>query len=252
VTVLCYHAVNPGWTSPISMHPDDFAGQCAWIARHRTVLPLGVAVERLGPRGRLGGRLTALTFDDGFASVHQHAWPVLRDHRLPATVFLVAQTLTDRGRPVDWIDTPPPFETRTLSVDQVLEMQDAGIAFESHSWSHADLTQLSHAECLADLRESRELLESVLGRPVRLLAYPRGRHAPHVRDAAAKAGYTHAFALPVGPEPVGRYALPRVGVYRGNGVPALRVKTARLYLPLRTGRAYQAARRLADTATGAR
>ena len=67
-----------------------------------------------------------------------------------ATVFLVARTLSEAGKEVDWIDTPPPYETRTLTIDQVLEMQQDGVTFESHSATHADLTRLSHAECLAD------------------------------------------------------------------------------------------------------
>jgi peptidoglycan/xylan/chitin deacetylase (PgdA/CDA1 family) len=126
------------------------------------------------------------------------------------------------------------------------------VAFESHSSTHADLTRLSYAECLADLRESREHLESVLGRPVRLLAYPRGRHAPHVRDAAREAGYTHAFALPEGPEPAGPYALPRVGIYRDNGVRDLRLKVTPAYLALRTGRPYHTVRRARRALVGGR
>jgi peptidoglycan/xylan/chitin deacetylase (PgdA/CDA1 family) len=252
MTVLCYHAVNPVWTSPISMDPQAFGAQVEWLAAHRPVIPLTEAVRHLDGSGRLPRRAVALTFDDGFASVHGHAWPALARLRLPATVFLVSRTLSEAGQDVDWIDTPPPYETRTLTVDQVLEMQQDGVAFESHSATHADLTRLSHAECLADLRDSREELEAVLGRPVRLLAYPRGRHAPHVRDAAQRAGYTHAFALPEGPEEVGPYSLPRVGLYRGNGVRDLRLKLAPGYLAVRTGRPFRAARRAGRAVAGVR
>ena len=252
MTVLCYHAVNPDWTSPLSMHPDTFAEHCAWITRNREVLPLREAGPRMSAAGRLPRGVVALTFDDGFASLYDHAWPVLARHSLPATVFLVAQTLTEAGQEVDWIATPPPYESETLTVDQVLEMQQDGVTFESHSSRHVDLPRLTYAECLADLRDSRELLESVLNRPVRLLAYPRGRHAPHVRAAAAKAGYSHAFTLPEGPEEVDAYALPRVGLYRSNGVRALRIKAARPYLPVRTGRAFQVVRRARSVVAGPR
>jgi peptidoglycan/xylan/chitin deacetylase (PgdA/CDA1 family) len=252
MTVLCYHAVNPEWTSPLSMHPRTFEEHCAWITRKRETLPLREAVPRMSAAGLLPRGAVALTFDDGFASVYDHAWPVLARRALPATVFLVAQTLTESGQAVDWIDTPPPYESRTLTLDQVLEMQQDGVTFESHSSTHADLSRLTYAECLADLRDSRELLESALGRPIRLLAYPRGRHAPHVHAAAAKAGYSHAFTLPEGPDEVGAYTLPRVGLYRSNGVRALRVKAARAYLPVRTGRAFQAVRRATRVVGGAR
>jgi peptidoglycan/xylan/chitin deacetylase (PgdA/CDA1 family) len=249
MTILCYHAIQSGWPSPMTMPPAAFAEQCAWLARRRTVVPLQQAVTRLDRSGRLPRGMAVLTFDDGFASVYDNALPHLTTHRLPATVFLVAQTLTDAGQRVDWVDDPPEDQDLvTLSADQVHEMQAAGVSFESHSYAHTDLTTMSFEDCVRDLRESRELLESLLGHPVRLLAYPRGRHNEDVRAAARQAGYTHAFTLPESREPVGPYAVPRVGLYQGNGLAELRVKSARSYLPLRTGRAYEMVRRARRTA----
>jgi peptidoglycan/xylan/chitin deacetylase (PgdA/CDA1 family) len=248
MTILCYHDVCSGWTSPLATEPAAFAAHSAWLAAHKTVLPLEQAVERLDRSGRLPPGMTALTFDDGFTGVYDHAFPVLRRTRLPATVFLVAQTLTPAGRPVDWVDTPPAEPLRTLSIDQVREMQEAGVRFQSHSYAHTDLTRLGFDECVRDLSESRQLLESLLGRPVRLLAYPRGRHNEAVREAARQAGYSHAFTLPEGRERVGAYSVPRVGLYHGNTVADLRLKATRGYLRLRTAPVYGLARAAARTA----
>jgi peptidoglycan/xylan/chitin deacetylase (PgdA/CDA1 family) len=234
MTILCYHSLLPGWESPLAVEPDDFAWQAAWLQRRRTVLPVSEALSRLDRSGRLPRGQAALTFDDGFADLYTHALPTLSRYRLPATLFLVAQTLTPAGRAVDWVDTAGSQDLRTLTLDQVLEMQDAGIDFESHSWAHRDLRALSAEECTRDLRESRELLSDLLGRAVTLLAYPRGLHDSMVRRAAEKAGYTHAFALPERAERPDRFAVPRVGIYRGNSPWTVRIKTARPYLPLRT------------------
>jgi peptidoglycan/xylan/chitin deacetylase (PgdA/CDA1 family) len=243
MTILCYHAVEPGWSSPLAVDPAAFEAHCAWLARHRTVVPLDEAVTRLDSAGRLPSGVAALTFDDGFAGLLEHALPVLSRYGLPATVFLVAQTLTAAGQRVDWVDTPPSHALETLTLEQVQAMQAAGVTFASHSWSHTDLTRLGFRDCVRDLRDSRELLESLLGHPVRHLAYPRGRHNATVRAAAREAGYTHAFALPEGPEQVDAYAVPRVGIYHGNGLGRLRMKAARPYLRLRTGHGYRLARR---------
>jgi peptidoglycan/xylan/chitin deacetylase (PgdA/CDA1 family) len=233
VTILCYHSVQPGWTSPLNTEPAAFARQAAWLARYRTVIPLAEAMRRLDGSGRLPRGLAALTFDDGFAALHEHALPVLLRHGLPATVFLVAETLTATGRPVDWVDTPPPYPLTTLTVEQVLEMRDAGVEFQSHSWSHRDLTTLDPESCVADLRRSRELLEDLLHRPVRYLAYPRGCNDVYVRRAAAAAGFERSFTLPERPEPVDAHGVPRVGVYQGNQIATLALKCARSYLPVR-------------------
>ena len=252
MTILCYHEVRPGWASPLATDPGSFAEHCAWLSARKKVLPLDRAVGRLDRSGRLPAGETALTFDDGFRGLYDHAFPVLRRSGLPATVFLVARTLTGDDRPPDWVDTPP-AQTETqrlemLTVDHVHEMQEAGIGFGSHSYAHTDLTELTFEECVRDLRDSRLLLESLLGRPVPLLAYPRGRHDAVVRLAAETAGYSHAFTLPERREATGPYAVPRVGLYHGNTLSDLRVKSARAYLPVRTAPVYQLARAAVRTA----
>ena len=232
MSILCYHSVDPGWTSPLAVPPERFAAHASWLARNKTVVQAEDAARALSPWGTLPPGVAAITFDDGYDDLHRHALPVLARHHLTATVFLVAATLSD-GMEVDWVDDPPPHPLRTLTVEQVLEMQDAGVTFGSHSRAHLDLTRLSYEGCVADLRSSRETLEGVLGRPVTLLAYPRGRHSPDVRRAAAAAGYELAFSLPERTEEVSRLSVPRAGVYPHNGIPARRAKTARGYVPAR-------------------
>ncbi len=245
MTILCYHSVDPAWESPLAVRPEEFEAHCRWLARHRAVVPLADAATRLDRSGRLPSGLAAITFDDGFTGILEHALPALRQHRLPATVFLVAQTLTDEGLSAQWVRTPPPWPLTTLTRDQVLEMRALGIDFQSHSWAHLDLVGLGYDACVADLRRSKELLEDLLGGPVPHLAYPRGLHDAEVRRAAEAAGYRHAYALPEQTEQAGPYAVPRVGIHRGNSVRTLAVKCARAYLPVRHGPAGAAARRAA-------
>ncbi len=242
MTILCYHSVDPAWESPLAVRPVEFERHCAWLARRRRVVPLLEAVRLLDGSGRLPRRMAVLTFDDGFSGVRDFALPIITRYRLPATVFLVAQTLTPAGQEVDWVNNPPPWPLKTLTRDEVQELQAAGVNFQSHSWAHVDLPRLGFDACVKDLRDSRELLEDVLSHQVPLLAYPRGRHDEEVQRAAARAGYTHAFGLPEHSEDAGPYSLPRVGIHRGNGVQTLRVKCARPYLPLRHGKTVRALR----------
>ncbi len=245
MTILCYHAVDPAWDSPLAVRPSDFAAQMEWLARRRRVMGLEAAVGLLDVRARLPRGLAALTFDDGFASVYEHAWPVLRARSLPAAIFLVAGTLTEPPRGVDWVDDPPSWPLATLRMDQVLEMQDAGVLVGSHTLTHPNLPELTDAECRRELGESRELLESLVGRRVPHLAYPRGRNDARVRRLAEAAGYAWAFTLPEAPEPTGRFGIPRAGIYRGNGIGHLALKATRAYPRVRGSRAYASVRRLA-------
>lgn len=244
MTILCYHSVVPGWDSPLAIDPDAFEEQCSWLARHRKVLDLRDAVAALDRGDALPRHAVALTFDDGLSGVYEHAFPILCHYRLPATVFLVAQTLAPGGRPVDWVDTPPPFPLRTLTIDQVHEMAASRIRFESHSHAHHDLTRLDGKQCEEDLATSKRALEELLERRIRYLAYPRGRHNATVRLAAQRAGYTHGFALPEAHEPRGPYAIERVGVYPGNGRLSLRIKTNPRYVSVRCNSSFPVLRAL--------
>jgi peptidoglycan/xylan/chitin deacetylase (PgdA/CDA1 family) len=218
------------------VRPGEFADHAAWLARRRTVVPLSQAVASLDRRGRLPRGMAALTFDDGFTGVLEHAVPELQRHGMPMTVFLVAQTLTDEGLGAWWVRTPPPWPLTTLTVEEVLHLRDVGIDLQSHSWAHQDLPELDEDACEQDLRNSREFLEDLLHAPVPYLAYPRGLHDEKVRRAAGRAGYSHGFALPESPEEVDEYAVPRVGIHRGNGTRTLALKAQRRYLDVRHSR----------------
>jgi peptidoglycan/xylan/chitin deacetylase (PgdA/CDA1 family) len=245
MTILCYHTVEPDWPAALAVTPAAFDLHMEWLASHRRVLHLDHAVSLLDAQGRLPRGAAALTFDDGFSGLYDYARPVLLRHRLPATLFLVAQTLAPEGRAVDWVNILPEGRLpQTLTLAQVLELQEAGFRFGSHSHSHRTLTELSDAECERDLRQSRELLADLLHAPVPFLAYPRGRHDQRVRRAAARAGYSHSLALPEGREQVGPHSIPRVGVYRGNSVWTLKTKLARWYLPVRTSGVFPMLQRL--------
>lgn len=243
--VLCYHSVDPDWRDDIAVTPHSFARQCAWLVRTRRSI---VPVTQLLTRRDRYPRAVALTFDDGFADFFDHAAPVLRAHRLPVTVYLVAKTLEDGPPRADWLRPQPPVGPPTLTRDQVLEMQDQGVEFGSHSWAHHDLRALGEAECTTDLRQSRESLEDLLGRRVSTLAYPYGFHSAHVRRAAAAAGYDYALSLPEGRESTGSFAVPRVGIYRNNGIATFGVKASRFYLSVRMSR--PPGRRQARAASG--
>lgn len=248
MSILCYHTVDDDLSSRLSLTSAQFEEHCRWLAADRDVVGLTTAVALMDRRGRLPHGTVALTFDDGLEGVYRHAYPALVRHGLPATIFMVSDTLTGAHPQVDWIDGTPPGAMRAMTADQTLEMARDGFDIGSHSSRHLDLVTLEPSDCEGDLRRSRTVLEDLLGTGVDTLAYPRGRHSPQARQAARRAGFRHAFTLPEGPEPVGELAIPRVGVYAHNGLPTLRIKAARAYLPLRMGPASPVVRSAAAAA----
>lgn len=65
----------------------SFAAHMAYLHEHFSVLHLEEALSLAAPH--TGKPLACITFDEGFAGVHDHAFPILRQLRMPATVYLV-------------------------------------------------------------------------------------------------------------------------------------------------------------------
>jgi peptidoglycan/xylan/chitin deacetylase (PgdA/CDA1 family) len=92
VRILAYHGFCDG--DEVRFQPMLFMRAQTFRARmqrllesgHR-VIPLGEAVRRLEARDIEPG-LAVITIDDGWHGIHEHAWPVLREFGLPATVYV--------------------------------------------------------------------------------------------------------------------------------------------------------------------
>lgn len=82
---------------------------------------------------------------------------------------------------------------RTMSWEQIAELQAGGVAFGSHTSTHEILTMVPLSQAQAEVTSSREVIEGQLGRPCRLFAYPNGNSSPEVRNLVAQAGYSLAF-----------------------------------------------------------
>jgi peptidoglycan/xylan/chitin deacetylase (PgdA/CDA1 family) len=132
-------------------------------------------------------RPVIVTFDDGYRSVLDHAWPLLRANGFQATTFLVTGQI---GGTNAW--DPDERQAPLLSADDVLALRRDGMTFGSHTRTHRPLTRLSPEAVEEELRGSRRDLEELLGEPVFVLAYPFNNQNRAVRQAARRAGYTSA------------------------------------------------------------
>lgn len=125
----------------------------------------------------------ALTFDDGFESVHRQAMPVLAAHNMPAHLFLATGVVGKDNRWPSQPATAPRFEM--LTWNQVEECAHKGIHIEAHTEVHPDLRTLPDAEIVDQCRRADVTIQRRLGRLPRLFAYPYGRADARVRRLVA-------------------------------------------------------------------
>jgi peptidoglycan/xylan/chitin deacetylase (PgdA/CDA1 family) len=128
-----------------------------------------------------------ITFDDGLKDFHTHAFPVLQEHSLSATVFLPTGFIGAERRSFNKMEC--------LTWSEVREMHKAGIKFGSQTVSHPDLAELPRVEMMRELALSKAEIERHLGEPVAAFAYPRdfprndSAFLAEFRDMLVKAGY---------------------------------------------------------------
>jgi peptidoglycan/xylan/chitin deacetylase (PgdA/CDA1 family) len=227
--VLCYHATSAAWEHHISVAPDIVGRQIRFLLA-RGYRPVRAEDVVAGAR-----RVFHVTFDDAFRSVLD-ALPILERHGVRATVF-ASTALADGGapfpidrRPGD--DAPAESELRTMTWNELRAVAERGHEVGSHTVSHRRLTRLPDRELAHELGASREQLEAELGRPCHFLAYPYGDEDGRVRRAARLAGYTAAFALPGRARPYDPFAIPRLGIWRKDGLPRFFLKTSGARRPI--------------------
>lgn len=149
--------------------------------------------------------MVTITFDDSLASQHTLARPLLAEHDMKATIYLVTAPITD-----DW--------TGYMRLPQAQALAADGHEIGGHTVSHPDLTQLTDAEIEAELRVSQQWLETNLGVPIRQFATPYGAGNANV-TAIAKRHYDSLRTVNTGLN------------YRGEDPYALKAETVLSYTP---------------------
>lgn len=142
------------------------------LREYRT-MKLTDAVEAASAGKPLPEKTVILTFDDGYGSVFDRAFPVLEEYGMSATVFL---TVGDSDAPGPDDSLPSLNGARMLRWREIRDMRDRGIDFGSHTLTHPDLTRLEGAGIEHEIRKSKEIIEDFLGIPVSSFAYPYGRY----------------------------------------------------------------------------
>lgn len=207
--ILLYHAVGAGeWAIP----SDLFARQMEWIAGHARPISL---VQALGTENEQ--RLeVAISFDDGYASVFEHARPVFASLGMTASLFVNTGLIGAGERvPSDPAVGHYPGEAFLLwrELDQLL---DLGWVLGSHGETHLAHTHEPDAVVRRELRGSKKKLEEITPGPCRYFSYTWGRSTARLRALVAEAGYEWGFGglhAPVRPgdDP---YAIPRINIDR--------------------------------------
>jgi peptidoglycan/xylan/chitin deacetylase (PgdA/CDA1 family) len=135
-----------------------------------------------------------ITFDDAYADLVEHALPVLEKRSYPATVFVPTALI---GKTIPCNPDEPRASLPIMSALDIQKWASRGVLFGAHSKTHVDLTSIDRASAALEIRQSKNDLEGITGRPVTSFAYPYGKRNDSV-EAMVRDTYSIAFGIEEG------------------------------------------------------
>src|SRR5213596_1422697 len=208
VIIFCYHRLVDKIRYPgTEITPAAFEAQMKELKdRGITVIPMQDLLAWKRGEKNIPPRCAVISFDDGWKSQYEVAWPIMKKFGYPFTMFLycegVAGGSLGGGQAITW--------------EQLADMRDNGIDIEAHSATHQDLREghtvmviepggkrtkkkLTGAEYEQWLQNEvvgcKQLLEQRLGIKVNCFAVPFGNYNDHVKEVARNAGYEAMFTV---------------------------------------------------------
>ena len=189
VPVLVYHNMAPEAKGRLTIAVKTFEEQMRYLkAQGYRVISLNELLEFNSLRRQLSQKSVVVTFDDGYKSFLQYAYPILKELGFTATLFVYTDYV-GAGR-------------NALSWDDLKRLAQEGFQIEAHSKTHDDLRRRpeeSDADFArrmqAELAYPLTLFQRHLARSSPILAYPYGKTDDKVIQKVKEYGYTAALTV---------------------------------------------------------
>ncbi len=188
--VLTYHSVGEHRCHETNVSPATFRVHLQWLSQSARLVALDDIQSGFARGAAERGPLVCVTLDDGYADNLHEAAPLLSGYGIPATCF-VAAAYPGSGRQFPH-DVGSGDEARVLTWDELRQLADGGVSIGSHGMEHARFAQLDAETVKRELTESKQVLETESGHPVRAFSFPYGKAGDFSQQhvtAARRAGY---------------------------------------------------------------
>ena len=212
--ILCYHQFtkNAQASHQLELSAKTFEQQIRYLVDNGYALLSFADVQAILQQSQpIPDRAVVITIDDGYRSVYDVAWPILRKYQANATLFIYT----------DFIGAPA-----ALSWQQLQEMATTGqIEVQSHAKSHTSLSRQPEdknytsykARVRQELRGSNEAFRKHFGEAPDYLSYPYGNSSDIAASITKEEGIQLAATVARGENTVfsDHYLLHRTMIYAG-------------------------------------
>ena len=177
VAILAFHKIGEpspgGWETWYYTSALEFIAYLNYLRDHAwEVIDAAALMRGLSDPEGLPHRAAVVTFDDGYRSVLTVAAPLLVQFGYPAVVFVPTEYVGQGSHSFDANSREPDEPLCTWA--ELRSLERYGVAVQSHGVSHRAFSELTRTQQVAEVRESKAILESQLQKPVELFAFPYG------------------------------------------------------------------------------
>lgn len=174
--LLVYHRFTDDGPRSTSVSPELFRSHLSYLQDNDfEVLPLDEVIDALQANTSLPDKCVSLTADDGYLSIYDNAYPLLKEFQMPMAVFVATEAI-DQHYPA------------MMSWTQLGEMSDL-IATYNHGVSHSHLAGKESKEIAAEIISAQIRLKIELGVQFKFFAYPYGEFDDAAYDQLQALGF---------------------------------------------------------------
>jgi peptidoglycan/xylan/chitin deacetylase (PgdA/CDA1 family) len=196
IPILTYHRFAENCNSPLCIPKRLFELQMRFLKEngYHVITPEEL-LAFLEYRQGLPKKSVLITMDDGYRSVYDIAYPILKEYGFTATLCIYTSFIGISKISITW--------------DQLREMKAKGFTVGSHTVFHSDLTRPKEGETELELiarieeeiQGSKKIIDKELGQDTYIFAYPYGRYDQRSIKIARQAGYKIAMSVRRGGNP---------------------------------------------------
>lgn len=196
VPIVAYHRLSKSKSDIMTVTEKAFEEQMKFLKEHGyRVISMNEFFDFIDFKREIPRKSVVITFDDGWRSFHEIAFPILKKYGYPATLFIYTDFVAQGSNTLDW--------------KMLREVAQHGIDVQCHSRSHRYLDRQIGKENFQEYFEAvrKELVDSAkiirerTGSDVKYLAYPYGDTSPLLIALLVKLGYRGAFTVDRGSNP---------------------------------------------------
>lgn len=172
IIILMYHRVNNEIKKELAVKKENFIWHMDYLKRKKyNIISMDEAYFRIRTNS-INGRYLVLTFDDGYEDYYYNAFPVLKEYNFPSIIYIVPGYIETEK--VFWWDREL-GESRLMDWSMLIELSKSGIVdLGSHTLNHMDLDKVKGDDLIAEIRDSKKMIEEKTGCKVIHFSYPRG------------------------------------------------------------------------------